>query len=151
MRRLAVSAGLLVLTLISACAPSGGGGPAANSPSQPAPQPAKTLVVLTRAEPPSLAGRTIRSLGLTPDAGFFKRTQIDPVAFKLKITHSVLMSFGAFAFALQAREAADSRSRMLPALVAARRSHCLHCARRRSLGGCNALAGRQRLSRVDAW
>jgi O-antigen ligase len=56
-------------------------------------------------------------LGLT-DAGFVEHSQIDPVVFKLKITHSVLMSFGAFAFALQAREAADSRSRMLPALVA---------------------------------
>jgi O-antigen ligase len=57
-------------------------------------------------------------LGLMPDAGFFKRTQIEPVVFKLRITHSVLMSFGAFAFALQAREAADWRSRLLPALVA---------------------------------
>jgi len=56
-------------------------------------------------------------LGLT-DAGFVEHSQIDPVVFKLKITHSVLMSFGAFAFALQAREAADSRSRMLPALLA---------------------------------
>jgi len=56
-------------------------------------------------------------LGLT-DAGFVEHSQIDPVVFKLKITHSVLMSFGAFAFALQARAAADSRSRMLPALVA---------------------------------
>ncbi|TLZ82716.1 MAG: hypothetical protein E6K11_01145 [Methanobacteriota archaeon] len=56
-------------------------------------------------------------LGLT-DAGFVEHSQIDPVVFKLKITHSVLMSFGAFAFALQAREAADWRSRLLPALVA---------------------------------
>ena len=57
-------------------------------------------------------------LGLTPEAGFVEHSQIDPVVFKLKITHSVLMSFGAFAFALQAREAADWRSRMLPALLA---------------------------------
>jgi len=57
-------------------------------------------------------------LGFTPNAGFVENSQTDPVVFKLKITHSVLMSFGAFAFALQAREAADWRSRLLPALVA---------------------------------
>src|SRR5439155_615445 len=56
-------------------------------------------------------------LGLT-NAGFVEHSQINPVVFRLKITHSVLMSFGAFAFALQAREAADWRSRMLPALLA---------------------------------
>ncbi|MDH3319510.1 MAG: O-antigen ligase family protein [Betaproteobacteria bacterium] len=57
-------------------------------------------------------------LGLMPEGVFAERTHFNPVVFKLKITHGVLMAFGAFAFALQAREAADLRSRMLPALLA---------------------------------
>src|SRR5438045_7803660 len=67
-RSSASSISILALLALAACAPppsapSGGTGPQPPA----AVQPSKTLVVITRAEPPSLAGRTIRSLGLTPD------------------------------------------------------------------------------------
>lgn len=58
-------------------------------------------------------------MGLMPESAFIKGTQFDAVVFKKKITHSVLMAFGAFLFALKAREAADLRWRMVWALGAA--------------------------------
>jgi O-antigen ligase len=57
-------------------------------------------------------------LELMPAAGFIKGFPFDPVVFKLKVTHSVLMAFGAFYLALAAREATRTRSMLLPALVA---------------------------------
>jgi len=53
-----------------------------------------------------------------PQTRFFKGSPFDPVVFKLKVTHGVLMAFGAFLFALKAREAADLRWRMVWALGA---------------------------------
>jgi O-antigen ligase len=58
-------------------------------------------------------------LGLMPDTGFVKGVQADPVVFKKKATHSMLVAFAAFWFALKAREAADPRARLLWALAAA--------------------------------
>lgn len=46
--------------------------------------------------------------GLVP-AGTFKGYPFDPVVFKLKITHSVLMAYGAFVLAVAAREVVDRR------------------------------------------
>ena len=68
MIRLPACAALLVLLVLTACAqPSaGGGGARPNQPSD-ATAPARTLVVATRAEPPSLSGKAFRSLGLTAD------------------------------------------------------------------------------------
>lgn len=57
-------------------------------------------------------------LGLMPQAGFIKGTPSDAVIFRLKITHSVLMAFAAFYFALRAREATTPRARWLWALGA---------------------------------
>lgn len=51
--------------------------------------------------------------------GTFKGYAFDPVVFKLKITHSVLMAYGAFVLAIAAREATDSRWRVALAAVAA--------------------------------
>ena len=69
MRHVRLSAAFVFLALVlSSCAPTGGG--AGNAPDQTSGQQLqsnKTLVVLTRAEPPSLAGRPIRQLGLTQD------------------------------------------------------------------------------------
>ena len=58
-------------------------------------------------------------LGLMPDAAFVKGVQADAVVFKKKATHSVLIAFGTFWFALKARDAADPRARLLWALAAA--------------------------------
>jgi len=58
-------------------------------------------------------------MGLMPEAAIIKGTQFDAVVFKKKITHGVLMAFGAFLFALKAREATDLRWRMVWALGAA--------------------------------
>lgn len=58
-------------------------------------------------------------LGLMPQVGFVKGTQWDAVVFRLKITHSVLMAFAAFACALKAREAPAPRARLLWGLAAA--------------------------------
>ncbi len=58
-------------------------------------------------------------LELAPQTRFFKGFPSDPVVFKLKITHGVLMAFGAFLLALNAREAVDLRWRMVWALGAA--------------------------------
>jgi O-antigen ligase len=57
-------------------------------------------------------------LGLLPQAGFIKGTPADAVIFRLKITHSVLMAFAAFFFALRAREAMAPRARLLWSLAA---------------------------------
>lgn len=57
-------------------------------------------------------------LDLMPEAGFFKGFPYDPVVFKLRITHSVLMAFGAFALALAAREATTAQARALLSLLA---------------------------------
>jgi O-antigen ligase len=51
--------------------------------------------------------------------GAFKGYAFDPVVFKLKITHSVLMAYGAFVLALAAREATDPRWRIALAAGAA--------------------------------
>lgn len=51
--------------------------------------------------------------------GTFKGFPYDPVVFKLKITHSVLMAYGAFVLAIAAREAADRRWRAALAIGAA--------------------------------
>lgn len=58
-------------------------------------------------------------LQVLPAEGVFKGFPHDPVVFKLKITHGVLMALGAFVLALAAREAATPRSRWLLALFAA--------------------------------
>jgi len=58
-------------------------------------------------------------MGLMPESTIIKGTQFDAVVFKKKITHGVLMAFGAFLFALKAGEAADLRWRMVWALGAA--------------------------------
>jgi O-antigen ligase len=58
-------------------------------------------------------------MGLMPESTIIKGTQFDAVVFKKKITHGVLMAFGAFLFALNAREAADLRWRLVWALGAA--------------------------------
>ena len=52
-------------------------------------------------------------LGVLPEAGFIKGFAYDPVVFKKKITHSVLIAFGAFVLALAAREAVSTRRRAL--------------------------------------
>jgi O-antigen ligase len=52
-------------------------------------------------------------LGLLPEAGFIKGFAYDPVVFKKKIGHSVLMAYGAFILALAAREAMSTRVRAL--------------------------------------
>jgi O-antigen ligase len=52
-------------------------------------------------------------LGILPEADFIKGYPYDPVVFKKKIGHSVLMAYGAFALALAAREAAGARTRAL--------------------------------------
>lgn len=57
-------------------------------------------------------------LGVLPEVGFVKGFPYDPVVFKLRITHSVLMAFGAFALALAAREATTARARALLSLFA---------------------------------
>jgi O-antigen ligase len=51
--------------------------------------------------------------------GAFKGYAFDPVVFKLKITHSVLMAYGAFVLAIAAREATDPRWRIALAAGAA--------------------------------
>jgi O-antigen ligase len=57
-------------------------------------------------------------LGLMPQAGFIKGTELDAVVFRLKITHSVLMAFAAFILALKAREASAQRAKLLWTLAA---------------------------------
>lgn len=57
-------------------------------------------------------------LGLMPEAGFVKGFSYDPVVFKKKITHSVLMAYGAFALAIAAREAVSPGWRMALAFAA---------------------------------
>jgi O-antigen ligase len=57
-------------------------------------------------------------LELLPQGPLIKGEPSDPVIFKLRITHGVLIAFGAFLFALKAREAADLRWRMVWALGA---------------------------------
>jgi len=51
--------------------------------------------------------------GLLPDADFIKGSPYDPVVFKKKIGHSVLMAYGAFVLALAARESVSARWRAL--------------------------------------
>jgi O-antigen ligase len=58
-------------------------------------------------------------LGLLPQVPLIKGAPSDPVIFKLRITHGVLMAFGAFLFAFNAREAADLRWKIVWALGAA--------------------------------
>jgi hypothetical protein len=53
-----------------------------------------------------------------PETGFVKGFPFDPVVFKLKITHSVLMAYGAFVLALAAREATSTRTRLPLSLIA---------------------------------
>jgi O-antigen ligase len=51
--------------------------------------------------------------GLMPEADFIKGSAYEPVFFKKRITHSVLMAFGAFVLALAACEAVSTRERAL--------------------------------------
>jgi O-antigen ligase len=51
--------------------------------------------------------------GLMPEADFIKGFPYDPVVFKKKIGHSVLMAYGAFVLALAARESVSARERAL--------------------------------------
>lgn len=44
-------------------------------------------------------------LDVVPQGGFIKGTPGDAVVFKLRITHSILMAFGAYLFAMEARRA----------------------------------------------
>src|SRR5438045_3488582 len=55
--------------ILGGCAGPASNGPAAGGQptTQDQPQAARTLVVVTRAEPPSLSGKPFRQLGLTPD------------------------------------------------------------------------------------
>lgn len=57
-------------------------------------------------------------LGLMPENRFIKGAPLNPVVFKLHITHSILMAFGAYLFALEARYASGSIRRLLLATVA---------------------------------
>jgi O-antigen ligase len=52
-------------------------------------------------------------LGFLPDLGFIKGFPYDPVVFKKKIGHSVLVAFGAFLAVLAARDAASAPQRLL--------------------------------------
>lgn len=52
-------------------------------------------------------------LGFLPDGGFIKGFAYDPVVFKKKIGHGVLMAYGAFVLALIAREAPRAWQRAL--------------------------------------
>ena len=54
---------------------------------------------------------------LLPPIKFLKGKPEDPVVFKYHITHSFLMSFAAFLFALRAREARAGRNRMVWSLL----------------------------------
>lgn len=59
-------------------------------------------------------------MGAVPDGGpdhVIKGVRQDPTVFKKHITHGVLMAFGAFVFALKAREATRAGTRLLLALV----------------------------------
>ena len=58
-------------------------------------------------------------LGFLPEGQFIKGAPSDPVIFKLRVTHGVLMAFGAFLFAFKARVATDLRWRLVWALGAA--------------------------------
>ncbi|MDH5220479.1 MAG: O-antigen ligase family protein [Betaproteobacteria bacterium] len=51
--------------------------------------------------------------GVMPELDFIKGYPYDPVVFKKKIGHGVLMAFGAFVLALAAREATGARQRAL--------------------------------------
>jgi O-antigen ligase len=60
-------------------------------------------------------------MGIVPEGGeddIIKGVHQDPAVFKKHITHGVLMAFSALAFALKAREATQSRTKCLLALVA---------------------------------
>lgn len=57
--------------------------------------------------------------GMMPELDFIKGDPYDPVVFKKKIGHGVLMAFGAFALVLGAREATSANRRMLLLLFAA--------------------------------
>jgi O-antigen ligase len=60
-------------------------------------------------------------MGAMPEGGegyAIKGMRNDPTVFKKHITHSVLMAFGVFAFALKAREATRGGTKLLLALVA---------------------------------
>lgn len=52
-------------------------------------------------------------LGLMPEARVIKGTPDNPVVFKLHITHSLLMAFGAYLFAFEARHANGALRRLL--------------------------------------
>jgi O-antigen ligase len=52
-------------------------------------------------------------LGVLPDLAFVKGFPYDPVVFKKKIGHGVLMAFGALVLALAAREASTPRPRVV--------------------------------------
>jgi len=66
--RLPAFGALLALFVMSGCAqPSGSSGGPRSNQSTDSSSPARTLVVATRAEPPSLSGKPFRSLGLTAD------------------------------------------------------------------------------------
>lgn len=58
-------------------------------------------------------------LGVVPQGGFIKGTPADAVVFKLRITHSILMAFGAYLFAMEARTASDRRVQAAFAILAA--------------------------------
>lgn len=58
-------------------------------------------------------------LDLVPFAGIFKGTPADPVVFKLKITQSLLMAYGALVLAAWAREATRPMTRALLLATAA--------------------------------
>jgi O-antigen ligase len=79
----------------------------------------RALLAFTAATALILALSFLLWLGLMPQAGFIKGTPPDAVIFRLKITHSVLMGFAGFFFALRVRDAATPRARWLWALGAA--------------------------------
>jgi len=79
----------------------------------------RALWVLMAAVGLTLALSFLVWLGMMPDSAIVKGTESNAVVFKLRVTHGVLMAFGAFLFALRAREAADLRWRLVWALGSA--------------------------------
>jgi O-antigen ligase len=73
----------------------------------------RALVALLAALALTLLLSYLLWLGLLPEAGFIKGFAYDPVVFKKKIGHGVLMAYGAFILALAAHEAVSTRVRAL--------------------------------------
>jgi O-antigen ligase len=73
----------------------------------------RALIALLAALGLSLVLSYLLWFGLLPEADFIKGFPYDPVVFKKKIGHSVLMAYGAFVLALAARETVSAKWRAL--------------------------------------